>query len=250
MFIIEEILVYDEKNNCIWHNHLPEDKLVVPPTASRLLELLINNHGNLMSRSQLLDAIWTQYGISPSNNTLNQYIFLLRGIFEKIGLGSDVIITIPRKGFMLKEGLKIEKEVSHISNEPVVEEESKEKSLDKSYDLVNFFLIITFILIILLAVFFHSNDNFSLYKLGSVGECSVYILHEDSDFNDVIKMKAASTMIKKYASCRKGDIFIYHPSDSVVVTGNGPAFLTRCSLQKDGTGEYEGCYDVYEFATK
>jgi DNA-binding winged helix-turn-helix (wHTH) protein len=71
-----------------------EENVLVPPKAFDLLEILVRNHGSLVSRTELFAALWP--GIHVSEANLTNLIVLLRKI-----LGPDEIQTVSKHGYRL-----------------------------------------------------------------------------------------------------------------------------------------------------
>lgn len=241
MFIIEKEFIYDEIRGLIWNKQLDTEQINIPPTAARLLDLFIESKGRVLSRDELLNTIWDKYGISPSNNTLNQYISFLRKVFCKIGLQHELIITVPRVGFLMNGDI----DVKHI------ESLSYAKKTKKIKPKVFFYLIVLVSMLIIIPVTllgFNKHKTADLYTLGLIDDCPVYMLYKNSEQTTEVKLKIAKELILKYAPCKRGSIFIYHPSDSLILTGGGAQFISRCTFQKNNSQEFAGCYDVYKFA--
>lgn len=101
IFIAPEI-VFDYKNSTISHAST-NLSAKISPTSSRLLYTLFMNQGCTVSRKNLFESAYQPYGLIESNNSLNQYISLLRKAINEIGGdGESVILTIPKEGFMLR----------------------------------------------------------------------------------------------------------------------------------------------------
>lgn len=82
-------------------------EISLTPTANRLLHLLITHHGSVLQREELLENVWDNFGLKSSNNSLNQYISVLRRNFADLGLEELAIVTVPRIGFMFNQDLEI-----------------------------------------------------------------------------------------------------------------------------------------------
>jgi len=100
-YLIENSLFYRPDDGVLWlrgNNH-STDKVILTATLNRLLLILINHQGITVRREDILKQVWEDYGLDSSNNSLNQYISILRKIFQQFGLGNDIIITRPKEGF-------------------------------------------------------------------------------------------------------------------------------------------------------
>jgi DNA-binding winged helix-turn-helix (wHTH) protein len=240
MYIIDGVIFYDESKNTIWHRDKESESIDLHITASRILLLFIQNKGKVLSREQLLDDIWDKYGITPSSNTLNQYISLLRKSFEKFNFNGELIRTIPKTGFIMPEDISIEC-VSFFS----VDKKRHRGNKRELWFLTTLLFITPFF-----CLYYYVNDKDttgSLYFLGDVDECPVYMLYSNSSVTSALKIKSAKKMIDLYASCDGKSMYIYHPSDSFILNGEGPEFITRCKFQNSDNSKFSGCYDVYKY---
>nr|WP_170843998.1 winged helix-turn-helix domain-containing protein [Pluralibacter gergoviae] len=82
-------------------------EISLTPTANRLLQLLIAHQGSVLAREELLEHVWDNYGLKSSNNSLNQYISMLRRNFTDLGVEEMAIVTVPRVGFMFSPELEV-----------------------------------------------------------------------------------------------------------------------------------------------
>jgi len=72
-----------------------------------LLLFFIEHRGEIVTRDAIFQAVWERYGLHSTNNTLNQYISLLRRTMTDHGLGAQVIKTIPKTGFIFSRDLSV-----------------------------------------------------------------------------------------------------------------------------------------------
>lgn len=82
-------------------------EITLAPTANRLLSLLIAHHGSILQRDELLEQVWDAHGLKASNNSLNQYVSMLRRNFADLGIEEVVIVTIPTVGFMFSKDIDV-----------------------------------------------------------------------------------------------------------------------------------------------
>lgn len=67
----------------------------------KLLLLLINNRGRIMSRQSILESIWDLSGEFVNDNTLSVYIKRLRDKIEKDAQNPDIIRTVRSMGYRI-----------------------------------------------------------------------------------------------------------------------------------------------------
>lgn len=106
-FIIDREIYFRPADGALWHVDTEHEKLFLTPAASRLFAWLIEQQGRILSRNEIFQAVWEDYGLHSSNNTLNQYISLLRRTLKDFGLKTPVIKTIPKAGFLLNPDVPI-----------------------------------------------------------------------------------------------------------------------------------------------
>jgi DNA-binding winged helix-turn-helix (wHTH) protein len=75
--------------------------------SGRCLLLLLSRIGMIVSQNEFRDIVWNQSGMSVSSNTYYQNISVLRKGLKRIGLGDDIIVTIPRLGLTLAAGTRV-----------------------------------------------------------------------------------------------------------------------------------------------
>lgn len=75
-------------------------EIELTPLEYRLMLTFINNRGQVLSRNQLLEAIWDVSGDYVNDNTLTVYIKRLRGKIESDN-GDSIIETVRGRGYRL-----------------------------------------------------------------------------------------------------------------------------------------------------
>lgn len=77
------------------------EEIVLTAMEYRLLLILLNNRGKVLSRSQLLENIWDVEGDFIEDNTLTVYIKRLRDKIEEDAASSQIIKTVRGLGYMI-----------------------------------------------------------------------------------------------------------------------------------------------------
>lgn len=77
------------------------EEIVLTAMEYRLLLILLNNRGKVLSRSQLLENIWDVEGDFVEDNTLTVYIKRLRDKTEEDAASSQIIKTVRGLGYMI-----------------------------------------------------------------------------------------------------------------------------------------------------
>ena len=77
------------------------EEIVLTAMEYRLLLILLNKRGKVLSRSQLLENIWDVEGDFVEDNTLTVYIKRLRDKIEEDAASSQIIKTVRGLGYMI-----------------------------------------------------------------------------------------------------------------------------------------------------
>lgn len=109
LYTINNNIKFRDNDGSIWIENAEESEIILTITTARLLSLLLSRHGEVVSRDNILSQVWDFYGLRSSNNSLNKYISDLRRVFRNLGLEDEVIVTIPRVGFMFTESIPVDK---------------------------------------------------------------------------------------------------------------------------------------------
>lgn len=77
------------------------EEIVLTAMEYRLLLILLNNRGKVLSRSQLLENIWDVEGDFVEDNTLTVYIKRLRDKIEEDAANPQIVKTVRGLGYMI-----------------------------------------------------------------------------------------------------------------------------------------------------
>src|SRR5713226_5058944 len=67
------------------------------PKAAEILAVLVQNHGQLVEKEELMKAVWPDTFVEEANLTVN--ISALRKLFQDQGHPGGFIETVPRRGY-------------------------------------------------------------------------------------------------------------------------------------------------------
>lgn len=73
----------------------------IEPRLSQILQILVNQEGQVVSRQTLIEAIWGNY--ASGDELLTHSICLIRRSLDK-----SIILTVPKKGYLLVADVVIE----------------------------------------------------------------------------------------------------------------------------------------------
>jgi DNA-binding winged helix-turn-helix (wHTH) protein/TolB-like protein len=131
----------DLDKKVLWHEDQP---VALPLKEIELLCVLTENGGELVTKNELLERVWSDSFVEESN--LSRHIYLLRKIFKDFGENEELIQTVPRRGYRFAGDVKeignsdliIEKHtltqtiIEEISPAEPVREETKLAAQDSS----------------------------------------------------------------------------------------------------------------------
>lgn len=207
MYRLNEHVLYNEQEAEL-RTTVDGDAILLAPSTNRLLHLLILNQGIPVTRDTLFKLVWDDHGLRSSNANLNQYISLLRRQLSDVGLPKDIIVTIPKIGFMIDKTI----DITLIDESPfpsLLPGEGEEKGKYKS-KIAIISACTTLFLLFLLAFFFISGDEQQLpkFKFQPIAnnsiECNIYSLS-----NTTTSLSDASEL-KRLKDCNTSfDYFIY-----------------------------------------
>jgi DNA-binding winged helix-turn-helix (wHTH) protein len=97
----------DAAERVLWHG---EEMLALPSKVFDTLWMLVTREGRVVSKSELMDAVWADAFVEESN--LSQNIYTLRRTLGVDEQGRQFIETVPRRGYRFAVPVKLIGEVS------------------------------------------------------------------------------------------------------------------------------------------
>lgn len=107
-YVIGQIIRYVPASETLFLVSRQEDQVVLTPACNRLLLHLLSSQGTVLSRDAIFSVLWEQYGYSPSNSSLNTYVSQIRKAFIHLGLTDEIVITVPKVGFIFSPDVPVE----------------------------------------------------------------------------------------------------------------------------------------------
>lgn len=101
-------ILFDADTRTLSPIDFSDDPISISSPSKRLLLLLIAHHGEAVGRELIFKKVWDDYGMVSSNNNLNQCVSKLRRVIKNLGVEDEVIATVPKVGFMLRDEITIE----------------------------------------------------------------------------------------------------------------------------------------------
>ncbi|NYA42550.1 winged helix-turn-helix domain-containing protein [Serratia fonticola] len=101
-------VLFDGDTGTLGPSDFSDEPTAISNPAKRLLLLLIANYGKPVEREVIFKKVWDDYGMISSNNNLNQCVSKLRRVLKVMGIDDEVIVTVPKIGFMLRREIQVE----------------------------------------------------------------------------------------------------------------------------------------------
>ena len=107
-YLLADTLVYNDEDGSVSLVATPDvEPQVMTATANSIMKMLVLHHGNVVEREAFLHDVWDERGLQGSNNSLNQYISILRKLLASLVPEMLFIVTVPKVGFMLSADITV-----------------------------------------------------------------------------------------------------------------------------------------------
>lgn len=253
-YILESRLCYRAEDGCIWECDDGEKKLTLPPTSNRLLHLLIEQQGNVVLREDIYYQVWESFFLEPSGTSLNNHISQLRKIIFNHGIEDEIITTIPRIGFTIKNHVKIE-EVRNATQPqkpalPLIPALSSHTPV-MSWSPARFVIIILFFtasLLIIKGLADRILPNRFVFSMPVTaqrieGKCEAWYLEDTAQKKSTIPAQVVVMLASKYhLNCDKNSVLFIHINNNAIFNQSGTVFASRCA--RSGQSGIENCHNV------
>jgi DNA-binding winged helix-turn-helix (wHTH) protein len=101
-------VLFDDDRGTLGPSDFSDEPTPISNPAKRLLLLLLAHYGKPVEREVIFKKVWDDYGMVSSNNNLNQCVSKLRRVLKVMGINDEVIVTVPKMGFMLRREIQVE----------------------------------------------------------------------------------------------------------------------------------------------
>src|SRR5215468_2116395 len=99
----------DAAERVLWRG---EEMIALPPKVFDTLWTLVKEEGRVVSKSELMEAIWANAAVEESN--LSQNIYTLRRALGVDEQGRQFIETVPRRGYRFAVPVRLLDEASNL----------------------------------------------------------------------------------------------------------------------------------------
>lgn len=235
--IIEKFICFDDVSGTLT-NMDTQDSILLPITASLIFSYIISHQGEVLERAVIFENVWSKYGQTPSNNTLTQYISLIRKDLSNLGLPTEVIVTIPKVGFIVP--LEVD-----INNSQTVHEEIDIHNPISSRVII---LSLSSILIVMVSVLYYLAEyrltEQVTYHLGYFHNCEIRGLSVMTSAQISSSLDRTNRFAELYLPCT--DDAIYYIGLPHLATGKRSSrfILAQCNMSKKYDGKLTSCKSV------
>ena len=243
-YLLADTLVYNDEDGSVSLIDTPDvEPQVMTATANSIMKMLVLHHGNVVEREAFLHDVWDERGLQGSNNSLNQYISILRKLLASLVPEMLFIVTVPKVGFMLSADITVHSRA---------EKSDCPASARTPYRFQPQLLFCSALTLVVLAlclwtfVVKQHQQRAEMHLLTHFGECPVYTF---SPLADVFRSKAialAQAMQRDgNLPCLKNSLFYLHIQNTLFYGHEGRMVLSQCSLSKENTAS--ACRTLYSY---
>lgn len=265
-FIMNKQIIFDSDMSTLGLEGSQDELIQISNPTKRILLLLIAHKGEAIKREVIFKKVWDDYGMVSSNNNLNQCVSKLRKIMKNLGMDEEVIVTVPKIGFMLHQHVDIEKcsepvdvimgapsetETAYIANGRLLKGKTAESSAGEvsrwrtmKTGIVN--QLVLFFAVVALggaAGFWVASkpvERNEIY-MGNAGSCKVMMSEQalDSITNPDVKKVVMDLAVKLNPVCKSNEyVLIIKSSTFKTYSSNlSRLYFMRCGMLSDGKEE-------------
>lgn len=248
-FIINKRIKFHEDRSSLELIDDNVDPIVLTATLNRLLSLLVRNNNTLLSREYILTQVWEDHGQTASNNNLNNYISMLRKMLATLG-EEEVIVTLPRQGFMFGAGEINTIDDETIANECSVTPVASQRKLPVKLQLLLVVCVMIAIVITFFALLSVNYQPLNYKSIGNVGSCNIklvttfhYVEHVDVKMSELEKQLAQLG----FDCSEPATVYYYSSQAPLGKIGKSDAiyFISYCP-RSVGMSQAMKCENIYE----
>lgn len=256
-YTINNTINFRDTDGLIWLDNDETSSIALTTTTSRLLAFLLERQGDVVNRDEILSHVWDAHGLRSSNNSLNKYISDLRNIFRNLGFSEEIIVTVPRIGFMFSADVPVKKNVSgeQQQDSPVllIENEPKKKWGAIALFVTAGLLVLVLFLILKDSLLSNKNSVESInqknWLVGEVNGCRVFSFTPTTPETTQIKLAIVKDILDtEKMTCRPdGDVY-FQAAEPVIYGAAGRVFLSICRNTDPARKSFSSCSSIYEAA--
>ncbi|UAY66827.1 winged helix-turn-helix domain-containing protein [Enterobacter bugandensis] len=242
-YLLADAIVYNDEDGSVSLINAPdEDAQLLTCTANTIMRLLVQHHGNVVERETFLQEVWDRRGLQGSNNSLNQYISILRKMLATLLPDALFIVTVPKTGFMLSADVT----VTPLEEAPPIAKTVKPAwRVRPEWLFCGALTLVVVALRIWIVLIKPDAPQREIHLLTHIGTCPVYTFTPLADVFHGKAITLAQTLQKDgHLPCLKNSIFYMHIQRTLFYGHEGRLVLSQCSLTR---GKASACRTLYYY---
>lgn len=235
-YLLANMLIYDDEDGSLSLTGAPaEESQILTSTANHIFSLLVAHHGMVVDREKFLQDVWDARGLTGSNNSLNQYISILRKLLDGMVPATTFIITVPKTGFMLNSEISVQP-LTHQRSTTVSERTDAHRSRP---GLALWLGIFTLAVAAICGSYIAQKQSplvTGRYLLTHIGACPVYTFTPVADVFQKQAIELTRQIKQKSGvSCLENSVFYVHIQNTLFYGDTGRLVLAQCSRSSQNT---------------
>lgn len=109
-YLLDDYVTFIPSDSSLRFSHEEEESqesFLLPVPAARLLQVLLERSPELITKEELLQIVWENYGMKGSMHNLAHYTMILRKAFTHMHMDKRVIVTVHKKGLMINPQIDV-----------------------------------------------------------------------------------------------------------------------------------------------
>lgn len=256
-YTINNTINFRDSDGLIWLDGDEASSIALTTTTSRLLAFLLERHGEVVPRDEILNFVWDAHGLRSSNNSLNKYISDLRNIFRNMGYSEEIIITVPRIGFMFSADIPVEKHMLNHKQQDIPaipidippQKKYRRVVLTVSAGLLLFALFLVVKGRVFISQISSEAVSQKTWPVGNINSCNVFSFTPASTETTRLKLEMVKNILEAEKLTCTPDTDIYFQAAEQTLYGSpGRVFLSICRSSDRARMQFSSCYNFYETA--
>lgn len=259
LFLLEGKVEFNPKKGIVINKSIRR-QVKLNYNNARLLEKILQNGERVTTRDEIFTEIFEATGASKTNGNLNQCVAIIRRTLQEVDISPEIIITVPKAGFCVSEGVKMmvlsesslmeeDKSESQVSQPELLTEPPRQKTPQKATQkaphkirkkfVYGLFLVLAFYMLWLIIANCR-NDTDLVAQENIIDQCTVNLFSHktlSSGAASPSPEKISSLLKDKQIDCKHKPKTIYYYSHKLAGAMSW-AFLGICEGAKGCSGYY------------
>lgn len=248
IYILDNIVTFNDKSGAFSNIEFPQQKVTLSTTGCMIFTLLVTNAGRIVSRNELLDAVWESRGLNPSNSSLNQYLSIIRKALIESGCDNEIIHTKLKEGFIIPTE-HVRHEVEEASPPPTTRRTTK-----RQRPLI-YVAICAMAIVSIVSFTFYKSTHLPIFQpaerfpIGYINSCKVYALRNLTNKNKDVAMEYLNGIVANDSyriPCQSKSFYLINNEHAYTNITDGRMFVSQCYYKDDNMSKISQCYSVYK----